>query len=108
MKKVWLVLVLMLVVASGIKADSNKQALIASLRVQAQACYPDSRYEVVDGALVSKPQVQPPEKVPVYVPAYVAPPPQVYLGFGYTYWGGHHGGHYGSHHGGSGPHGGHR
>jgi hypothetical protein len=108
MKQIWLVVILMLAVCSGVKADSNKQALIASLQVKAQECYPDSRYIVVDQVLVPKPKAPPPQEVPVYVPAYVAPPPQVYLGFGYTYWGGNHGGHCGSSHGGGGHHGGHR
>ena len=111
MKRIWLVLVLMLLVASGVKAETNSQALISKLQVKAQECYPDSRYIVVNDTLVPKPKEQPPQKVPVYVPAYpvyVAPPPQVYLGFGYTYsnWGGHHGGHCGNNHGG-GHHGGH-
>ena len=106
MEKIWLVLVLMvLVFETGAKADPNSQALREKLRVKAQECYPDSRYIIVDGALVPKPKEQPPQKVTVYVPAepvYVAPPPQVYLGFGYTYsnWGGHHGGHCGNNHGG--------
>jgi hypothetical protein len=106
MKKFWLVLVLMAVMTGSLKADPNNQASISKLQVKAQECYPDSRYVVVDGALVPKPKVQPPQQVPVYVPeyapVYVAPPPQVYLGFGYTYWGGHNGGHGGSHHGGGG------
>ena len=110
MKKEWLVLVLMLMAAVGVKADSDKQALMESLRVKAQACYPDNRYVVVNNTLV--PKVEPPKEVPVYVPeyapVYVAPPPQIFLGFGYTYWGGHHGGHGGSHHGGGHHHGGHR
>jgi hypothetical protein len=111
MKKVWLVLVLMLVVISSVKADPNSQALIASLQVKTQECYPDSRYVVVNQELVPKPQIAPPENVTVYVPSYpvyVAPQPQVSLGFGYTYWDGHYGGYHGSRHGGGGHHGGHR
>jgi hypothetical protein len=69
-----------------------------------QECYPDSRYVVVDQTLVPKPIEPLPQKV--YVPVYTAPQPQVYLGFGYTYWDGHRG-HCGSRYRG-GHHGGHR
>ena len=99
MKLVCLVLVLMLAADSVVKADPNSQALVSSLQVKAQECYPDSRYVVVNQTLVPKPQESPPQNVPVYVPVYIAPQPQVYLGFGYTYsnWSGYHGGHCGSH-----------
>jgi hypothetical protein len=112
MKTIGLVLALILAAACGVKADAKSQALITSLQVKAQECYPDSRYAVVNQELVPAPKVSPPQKVTVYVPAcapvYAAPPPQVYVGFGYTYssWSGH-GGHCGNYHGGGGHHGGH-
>ena len=104
MKKIWLVLVI-LAVSGAAKADPNSQALITHLQVKAQECYPDSRYVVIDQTLVPKPNEAPPQNVPVYVPAYpvyVAPQPQVYLGFGYTYsnWSGYNRGHCGNYHGG--------
>jgi hypothetical protein len=101
MKKVWLILV-MLAVSGAAKADPNSQALITHLQVKAQECYPDSRYVVVNQALIPKPQKSLPQNVPVYVPVYTVPQPQVYLGFGYTYsnWSGHNRGHCGNHNGG--------
>lgn len=111
MKKIWLVLVVLSAFAADLKADPNSQARIARLQVATQECYPDSRYVVVNQELVPKPPIVPPATVAVYVPAYpvyVAPQPQISLGFGYTYWGGHYVGHHsGGHHGGSGHHGGH-
>jgi hypothetical protein len=105
MKPVWLGLVFLLAVGGSVKADQNNQDVISRLQVKAQECYPDSRYVIVDQTLVPKPPESRPQNVPVYVPVYAAPQPQVSLGFGYTYWGGYHGGHCGSSHGG-GHHGG--
>ena len=103
MWKILLVLAVLTAFAFGAKADPNSQALISALQVKAQQCYPDSRYIVVDRQLVPKPPQVEPQKITVYAPAYPVyydPWPRVYVGVGYTYWGGRHGGHCGHHHGG--------